>query len=50
VGGSDGGLDAYICLLRWLPVDIGAALVVVNHLRVVVIAAIKCSGTYVDWY
>jgi two-component system, chemotaxis family, protein-glutamate methylesterase/glutaminase len=35
VGGSAGGLDAYIRLLRGLPADIGAALVIVNHLRVV---------------
>ena len=35
VGGSAGGLDAYIRLLRWLPADIGIALVIVNHLRVV---------------
>src|ERR1700678_3445482 len=34
-GGSAGGLDAYIRLLRHLPVDIGVAIVIVNHLRVV---------------
>jgi len=33
VGGSAGGLDAYIRLLRHLPADMGAALVVVNHVR-----------------
>jgi len=33
VGGSAGGLDAYIRLLRHLPVDMGAAIVIVNHLR-----------------
>jgi two-component system, chemotaxis family, protein-glutamate methylesterase/glutaminase len=35
VGGSAGGLDAYIRLLRQLPVDTGAAIVIVNHLRTV---------------
>ncbi|MGI4953173.1 MAG: chemotaxis protein CheB, partial [Janthinobacterium lividum] len=33
VGGSAGGLDAYIRLLRHLPDDLGAAIVIVNHLR-----------------
>jgi two-component system, chemotaxis family, protein-glutamate methylesterase/glutaminase len=35
VGGSAGGLDAYIRLLKHLPVDMGIALVIVNHLRTV---------------
>ena len=35
VGGSAGGLDAYIRLLRCLPADIGVAIVIVNHLRTV---------------
>lgn len=35
VGGSAGGLDAYIRLLQNLPGDTGAAIVVVNHLRTV---------------
>jgi len=35
VGGSAGGLDAYIRLLRELPADMGAAIVIVNHLRIV---------------
>jgi two-component system, chemotaxis family, protein-glutamate methylesterase/glutaminase len=35
VGGSAGGLDAYIRLLRNLPDDMGAAIVIVNHLRTV---------------
>jgi chemotaxis response regulator CheB len=34
VGGSAGGLDAYIRLLRNLPGDLGIAIVIVNHLRV----------------
>jgi len=35
VGGSAGGLDAYIRLLKNLPSDMGAAIVIVNHLRTV---------------
>jgi len=35
VGGSAGGLDAYIRLLRHLPADMGVAVVIVNHLRLV---------------
>ena len=35
VGGSAGGLDAYTRLLRHLPENIGAAIVIVNHLRTV---------------
>jgi two-component system chemotaxis response regulator CheB len=35
VGGSAGGLDAYIRLLRHLPADLGVAVVIVNHLRTV---------------
>ena len=35
VGGSAGGLDAYKRLLTCLPVDLGAAIVIVNHHRVV---------------
>ncbi|WP_284943567.1 chemotaxis protein CheB [Acidisoma cladoniae] len=35
VGGSAGGLDAYIRLLSNLPSDMGVAIVIVNHLRVV---------------
>lgn len=33
VGGSAGGLDAYIRLLSHLPADMGVAIVIVNHLR-----------------
>lgn len=33
VGGSAGGLDAYIRLLKNLPHDMGVAIVIVNHLR-----------------
>ena len=35
VGGSAGGLDAYIRLLQRLPDDMGVAIVIVNHLRTV---------------
>jgi chemotaxis response regulator CheB len=35
VGGSAGGLDAYIRLLKQLPIDLGVAIVIVNHLRTV---------------
>jgi len=35
VGGSAGGLDAYIRLLKHLPDDMGVAIVIVNHLRTV---------------
>jgi chemotaxis response regulator CheB len=33
VGGSAGGLDAYIRLLRHLPADMGVAIIIVNHVR-----------------
>lgn len=32
VGGSAGGLDAYIRLLQYLPSDMGVAVVIVNHI------------------
>jgi chemotaxis response regulator CheB len=35
VGGSAGGLDAYIRLLKNLSADMGVAIVIVNHLRTV---------------
>jgi chemotaxis response regulator CheB len=35
VGGSAGGLDAYIRLLKCLPADMGVAIVIVNHLTMV---------------
>ena len=35
VGGSAGGLDAYTRLLTHLPADMGVAIVIVNHLRLV---------------
>jgi two-component system, chemotaxis family, protein-glutamate methylesterase/glutaminase len=33
VGGSAGGLDAFTRLLRHLPIDMGVAVVIVNHVR-----------------
>ena len=33
IGGSAGGLDAYIRLLKNLPSDMGVAVVIVNHIR-----------------
>jgi chemotaxis response regulator CheB len=33
VGGSAGGLDAYIRLLKSLPDDVGVAVVIVSHVR-----------------
>lgn len=35
VGGSAGGLDAYVRLLSNMPSDMGVAIVIVNHLRIV---------------
>lgn len=35
VGGSAGGLDAYIRLLKNLPADMGVAIVIVNHMTMV---------------
>ncbi len=35
IGGSAGGLEAYIRLLQHLPPDMGVALVIVNHMRTV---------------
>ncbi len=32
IGGSAGGLDAYIRLLQNLPADMGVAIVIVNHI------------------
>jgi len=35
VGGSAGGLDAYIRLLKCMPADMGVAIVIVNHITMV---------------
>lgn len=34
IGGSAGGLDAYIRLLKKLPADMGVAVVIVNHITI----------------
>ena len=46
VGGSAGGLDAYIRLLRQLPVDMGVAIVIVNHVRTVATQLHKILPNY----
>jgi two-component system chemotaxis response regulator CheB len=48
VGGSAGGLDAYIRLLRELPADMGVAIVIVNHLRTVVTRLHKILPRYTE--
>lgn len=46
MGGSAGGLDAYIRLLRGLPTNLGVAIVIVNHLRTVATALHKILPHY----
>ena len=48
VGGSAGGLDAYIRLLKNLPSDMGAAIVIVNHLRQVATFLHEILPRYTD--
>jgi chemotaxis response regulator CheB len=48
VGGSAGGLDAYVRLLRHLPADMGVAIVIVNHLRTVVTRLHKILPRYTE--
>ena len=48
VGGSAGGLDAYIRLLRRLPNDMGVAVVIVNHLRTVATLLPEILPHYTD--
>ena len=48
VGGSAGGLDAYIRLLRHLPADMGVAIVIVNHLRTVATMLHKILPRYTE--
>jgi two-component system chemotaxis response regulator CheB len=48
VGGSAGGLDAYTRLLRHLPADLGAAIVIVNHLRIVATQLHKILPHYTE--
>jgi two-component system, chemotaxis family, protein-glutamate methylesterase/glutaminase len=48
VGGSAGGLDAYQRLLQNLPPDLGAAIVIVNHLRTVSTLLHEILPSYTD--
>ena len=48
VGGSAGGLDAYIRLLRKLPANMGVAIVIVNHLRSVATMLHKILPQYTE--
>jgi chemotaxis response regulator CheB len=48
VGGSAGGLDAYTRLLRNLPANMGAAIVIVNHLRTVATLLHEILPRYTD--
>ena len=48
VGGSAGGLDAYIRLLKQLPSDMGVAIVIVNHLRTVATLLHEILPQYTD--
>jgi chemotaxis response regulator CheB len=46
VGGSAGGLDAYIRLLKHLPADTGVAVVIVNHMTTLPTTLHKILPTY----
>ena len=46
VGGSAGGLDAYIRLLKHLPSDMGITIVIVNHVRTVATLLHKILPNY----
>jgi len=48
VGGSAGGLDAYIRLLQNLPANMGVAIVIVNHLRTVATLLHEILPRYTD--
>ena len=48
VGGSAGGLAAYVRLLRNLPSDMGVAIVIVNHLRIVATTLHEILPRYTD--
>lgn len=48
VGGSAGGLDAYVRLLQNLPANMGVAIVIVNHLRTVATQLHKILPSYTD--
>lgn len=48
VGGSAGGLDAYTRLLRNLPINMGVAIIIVNHLRQVATHLHEILPRYTD--
>jgi len=48
VGGSAGGLDAYIRLLQHLPADMGVAVVIVNHIKKVATTLHKILPRYTE--
>ncbi len=48
VGGSAGGLDAYTRLLKCLPGDMGAAVVIVNHMRTIATTLHKVLPRYTE--
>ena len=48
LGGSAGGLDAYIRLLKNLPANMGVAVVIVNHLRKVATLLHEILPNYTD--
>jgi two-component system, chemotaxis family, protein-glutamate methylesterase/glutaminase len=48
VGGSAGGLDAYIRLLKNLPPDMGVAIVIVNHVRTLATMLHKILPQYTE--
>jgi len=48
VGGSAGGLDAYIRLLKNIPAEMGVAIVIVNHLRTVSTMLHEILPTYTE--
>lgn len=48
VGGSAGGLDAYIRLLQNLPADMGVAIVIVNHMTTIATRLHQILPKYTD--
>ena len=49
VGGSAGGLDAYIRLLQNLPADMGVAIVIVNHITLMPTQLHDSNGACSRW-
>jgi two-component system, chemotaxis family, protein-glutamate methylesterase/glutaminase len=48
VGGSAGGLDAYIRVLQRLPADMGVAIVIVNHMSTIATTLHEILPRYTD--